>query len=55
MPGAGLRCAASRQPPGIGEHVWEVLAEAGYSDGEIADLLASGVVRRARGGHERAA
>jgi crotonobetainyl-CoA:carnitine CoA-transferase CaiB-like acyl-CoA transferase len=32
-------------PPGVGEHTAEVLAEAGYDDGRIAELAAAGVVR----------
>jgi crotonobetainyl-CoA:carnitine CoA-transferase CaiB-like acyl-CoA transferase len=31
-------------PPGLGEHTAEVLAEAGYSDADVAELAASGVV-----------
>jgi len=37
----GLR----RQPPGVGEHTREVLAEAGLTADEIADLERKGVVR----------
>jgi len=32
-------------PPKLGEHTAEVLAEAGYSDAEVAELARSGVVR----------
>lgn len=33
-----------RSPPGLGEHTAEVLAEVGYSDAEIEDLVAQGAV-----------
>jgi hypothetical protein len=33
------------QPPGVGEHTAEVLAEVGYSGHRIAELAAGGVVR----------
>jgi crotonobetainyl-CoA:carnitine CoA-transferase CaiB-like acyl-CoA transferase len=36
-------------PPALGEHSAEVLAEAGYSEAEIAELLAAGVVRFGNG------
>ena len=32
-------------PPLVGEHTAEVLAEAGYSNDEIAALVADGVIR----------
>jgi crotonobetainyl-CoA:carnitine CoA-transferase CaiB-like acyl-CoA transferase len=35
----GERLAAYRPPPRLGEHTKEVLAEAGYSAAEVADLL----------------
>ncbi len=31
-------------PPALGEHASEILAELGYADGEIAVLLADGVI-----------
>ena len=44
------RAALSRQPPRLGEHSVEVLAEAGFNGGEIAALAASGVVSSAEAG-----
>lgn len=38
------RLALARQPPRIGEHGPEVLGEAGYSDAEIRNLIATGVL-----------
>jgi crotonobetainyl-CoA:carnitine CoA-transferase CaiB-like acyl-CoA transferase len=40
----GERVLHRSAPPPIGAHTAEVLAEAGYSEAEIADLAASGVV-----------
>lgn len=40
------RPAAPRPAPGIGQHTRELLAEAGYSEGEITTLLASGHARQ---------
>jgi crotonobetainyl-CoA:carnitine CoA-transferase CaiB-like acyl-CoA transferase len=40
----GARATLHRQPPGLGEHGDEVLAEAGYSAAEIAALRAEGAV-----------
>jgi crotonobetainyl-CoA:carnitine CoA-transferase CaiB-like acyl-CoA transferase len=34
-----------RPPPLVGEHTTAVLQEAGYTDDEVADLAADGVVR----------
>jgi crotonobetainyl-CoA:carnitine CoA-transferase CaiB-like acyl-CoA transferase len=51
--GAGrARAALSRQPPRMGEHSAEVLAEAGFNGTEIAALVASGVVSATEVGHE---
>ncbi len=36
--------AVRRAPPVLGQHTHEVLAEAGYDDGEIAKMVASGAV-----------
>ena len=33
-----------RQPPGLGQHTRELLAELGYSDGEIEELVEQGIV-----------
>jgi len=41
------RAQHRRPPPLVGEHTAEVLREAGYSDEEIAELAADGVVRLA--------
>jgi crotonobetainyl-CoA:carnitine CoA-transferase CaiB-like acyl-CoA transferase len=41
------RPGLERQPPRIGEHTGEVLAEAGFDPAEITQLQASGVVRAA--------
>jgi crotonobetainyl-CoA:carnitine CoA-transferase CaiB-like acyl-CoA transferase len=41
----GERPAYASPPPALGEHTAEVLAEAGYSDAEIAKLAAAGVIR----------
>jgi crotonobetainyl-CoA:carnitine CoA-transferase CaiB-like acyl-CoA transferase len=50
--GAGrARAALSRQPPRMGEHSAEVLAEAGFDGDEIAALVASGVVSATEIGH----
>lgn len=40
------RPAAPRAAPAIGQHTRELLAEAGYSEGEITTLLASGQARQ---------
>lgn len=40
------RPAAPRPAPAIGQHTRELLAEAGYSEGEITTLLASGHARQ---------
>lgn len=41
----GQAPAVRRQPPGIGEHTREVLAELGYTAAEIDDFIASAVVK----------
>jgi len=43
----GQRVRYRSAPPLLGEHSAEILAEAGYSAGEIAELSAAGVVREA--------
>jgi crotonobetainyl-CoA:carnitine CoA-transferase CaiB-like acyl-CoA transferase len=40
----GERVRFASAPPGLGEHSREVLAELGYTDDEIAELVAAGVV-----------
>jgi crotonobetainyl-CoA:carnitine CoA-transferase CaiB-like acyl-CoA transferase len=40
----GRPVGPARRPPQLGEHVDEILAEAGYTAAEIADLRAEGVV-----------
>ena len=40
----GERVSFASPPPLLGEHSQEVLAEAGYSEEEIAALVADGVV-----------
>lgn len=40
----GERLLFPSPPPLLGEHSTEVLAEAGYSDQEVAELVAAGVV-----------
>jgi crotonobetainyl-CoA:carnitine CoA-transferase CaiB-like acyl-CoA transferase len=44
------RATLSRQPPRMGEHSAEVLAEAGFNGAEIAALAGSGVVVTVEGG-----
>ena len=39
------RVAHAVPPPGLGEHSAEVLAEAGYSEAEVAELAAAGITR----------
>ncbi|MGH3732470.1 MAG: CaiB/BaiF CoA transferase family protein [Acidimicrobiales bacterium] len=40
-----------RHAPLVGEHTSEILAELGYSDDEVASLVADGAARVARGGY----
>jgi crotonobetainyl-CoA:carnitine CoA-transferase CaiB-like acyl-CoA transferase len=42
----GERVTHRRAPPRLGEHTDEILREAGYTDGELAELAAEGVIRR---------
>lgn len=44
----GERAELRRAPPGLGEHSIEVLREAGFDDGRIEALAASGVIRSAK-------
>jgi crotonobetainyl-CoA:carnitine CoA-transferase CaiB-like acyl-CoA transferase len=46
----GERLLHRASPPLLGQHSAEVLAEAGYSEAEIAELVADGVVATASGG-----
>jgi crotonobetainyl-CoA:carnitine CoA-transferase CaiB-like acyl-CoA transferase len=41
----GARAEHRTAPPRVGEHTGEILGEAGYSDEEIAELAAAGVIR----------
>jgi crotonobetainyl-CoA:carnitine CoA-transferase CaiB-like acyl-CoA transferase len=41
----GERALHPSSPPAVGEHSAEILGEAGYSDDEVAELAAAGVVR----------
>ena len=45
----GERVTHRRPPPGLGEHSAEVLSEAGYSEEEVDELAAAGVVRIGHG------
>lgn len=45
------RAVLSCQPPRLGEHSAEVLAQAGFGAGEIAELVAAGVVSATEVGH----
>jgi crotonobetainyl-CoA:carnitine CoA-transferase CaiB-like acyl-CoA transferase len=48
----GARLVNRRDPPRIGEHTREVLAEIGYADADIDDLARSGVIASTtQGGH----
>jgi crotonobetainyl-CoA:carnitine CoA-transferase CaiB-like acyl-CoA transferase len=41
----GERVKHAAPPPALGEHSREVLREAGYTDGEVDELVAAGIVR----------
>jgi crotonobetainyl-CoA:carnitine CoA-transferase CaiB-like acyl-CoA transferase len=41
----GDRVGYASPPPRLGEHSAEILAEAGFSEAEIAELAAAGVTR----------
>jgi crotonobetainyl-CoA:carnitine CoA-transferase CaiB-like acyl-CoA transferase len=43
----GERPRYASPPPALGEHTGEVLAEAGYSPGEIADMAEADIIRLA--------
>ncbi len=45
----GVKPAADLRAPLLGQHTWEVLAEAGYDDGAIAGLAEAGVLVLAAG------
>jgi crotonobetainyl-CoA:carnitine CoA-transferase CaiB-like acyl-CoA transferase len=45
----GDRPETTRIPPGPGEHTREILSELGYEDGEIATLVADGIVLESPG------
>jgi len=43
---SGTPHVAFRPPPHLGEHTVEVLADLGFGDDEIAEMLESGVLRK---------